>query len=237
MRHLVTQVEQAGLPDQVGGNVALIRVRDLLRIEFRLPEGAERYEQFGQLVEISILSGGDQDNLRFFFQECAIRFDTIIQQIGGEHIDFVGGQHQRGPARRAVQKVSDLFVLVGWPGRDIHQPQDHVHALQRLLGLLVEELPQLVARAVDAGRIHEDQLVGISCQNPQLSFARGLRLGGDRCDLLSQQCIDQRGLANVWSPQYGNKTRTEIVHGILSYTRIVGLTYSRWICGRNAGRW
>ena len=48
-----------------------------------------------------------------------------------------------------------------------------------------------MAWVVDAGRIHKNELIFLSRENPQLTFARGLRLGRNRRDLLTEQSIEQ----------------------------------------------
>ena len=76
-----------------------------------------------------------------------------------------------------MEQAPDLFVLIRRPHRSIHQPQDDIYSLQRFLRLLIQEFAKLMARAVQAGSIHEDELIRIRGENSQLTFARGLRLG------------------------------------------------------------
>ena len=71
-----------------------------------------------------------------------------------------------------------------------------------------------MARNVHAGCIDKDHLPGLLIvlqgEDAHLALAGGLRPGRDRCNFLPQQGVDQRRFANVRTPDYSDKSGSEI---------------------------
>lgn len=63
---------------------------------------------------------------------------------------------------------------------------------------------------VQSGRIHEDELGVLEREDAELTFARGLRARRDGGDLLPEQCVEQRGLADIGTTDDGDKAGATI---------------------------
>ena len=90
-------------------------------------------------------------------------------------------------------------------GGGLHQPQDHVHFVQRVLRRVHHIIAQFVLRLVDAGRVHEHNLPLVGGQHCPDPVAGSLGLaGGDRY-LLPDQMVHQRGFPYIRPADQGDK--------------------------------
>ena len=103
-----------------------------------------------------------------------------------------------------AQQFGNVDVLVGGRHGAIHQPEHDVGVGKGLLRHVDHVLAQFVQRAVDAGRVEEEDLrVGLGDDAEDL-VARGLRLGRDDGEFLPQQPVEQRGFARVGAADHGH---------------------------------
>src|SRR6185295_18157317 len=93
--------------------------------------------------------------------------------------------------------------------------EDDVHLVERGERLLDHVLVERAAAGVDPGRIDEDDLrlrLG-DVANADDAVARRLGLRRDDGDLLTEEAIEKRRLADVGSPDDGAKASTMRRHG------------------------
>jgi len=103
---------------------------------------------------------------------------------------------------RAPRNANPGPVFVTHPdglGR-VDEEADHVDLAQRREGAAVGALAQQRARLVDPGRVEEHDLRVLVGANAAHLRARRLRAVGDDRDLAADELVQERGLADVGSP-------------------------------------
>ena len=125
--------------------------------------------------------------------------------------DLVDQRQQPFLARQAIHLVDDADarrlgigdaaqhdVVASLPALRLHQHQRHVHAGKRPGGLPGHVAVQRdLARAVNARRVHEDQLGVAAVEDAEHRLARRLRLARGDAELAPKQMIHERRLADV----------------------------------------
>ena len=175
------------------------------------------HDDLHQLIKLHALLGGH-------------RYDYRIRVILGKQ--FVQGQKlgaylvlagliqlgddadDRGLWRDAAHVFQDPAVTRAnlFIGRD--SQADNIHIGIGVLDYLVEALAQQGARAVQARRIHDDDLRILAVHQAANGVAGGLRLVSGNRNLLPHQGIGQRGLAGIRAPDKGYEARAETLRGI-----------------------
>ena len=216
MRQLVIQRLQERASHEFGDGVLGTLLADLVvRIHLR-PLGRvvdEHVAHFGQIV---MLQGAHRHDVRKVGE--LVDLDKLVDELLTAEFINLGddGDQRNAPRERAVLSLGGKVgtqtgqnTLVTRANFLISRQQErhHVHVRQRLLHHIVQTLAEQRARTVNARRIHEYKLCIISGQNAANGFTRGLRSGGGDGNLLADQSINQRRLANVRSADHSHKAR------------------------------
>ena len=118
----------------------------------------------------------------------AIRIaDGLI--LGPDQVRFVQHQQHRRQMGCGFHMFSRQAVFISGVLGGIHHPQQHIRIGQGGGRHIIHIFTQLVMRLVNAGGVHEDDLVGFSADNAQLAPARCLGAGRDRSDFLIHDCV------------------------------------------------
>ena len=122
----------------------------------------------------------------------AVRLHFVRRQ----QVRLVENQHD-GRLALLLDQLGDLLILRRGHLRDINHEQNHIGVGDALGSRLNHELSQLVARLMDTGRVHEDDLGVGPSQDAAQTMAGGLRLGRDDGYLLPQPGVDEGRFTHV----------------------------------------
>ena len=117
---------------------------------------------------------------------------------------------ERNDDRRVALEPAQDLVVLSPPASRLGDEHHHIGLLSHRLGRAVEDLVERVdALRLVARRIDEDELRVRPRQHALDAMARGLCPVGRDGQHLSQQLVEQRGLAGVRAPHQGHVTAAE----------------------------
>ncbi len=224
VRKLVLQAGQRGLADQLGDALGLVFVGDVvIGVELRA-FGQVVHDDLGQLIQLHALGGGhwDDNGIGVLFSEQLMQGEQLganlvlggFVQLGDDADD--GGL--RGDLADVLEDpaVTGANLLIRGDGQ-----ADDVDVGIGVFDDFVEALAEQSARAVQAGRVDEDDLCILAVDQAADGVAGGLGLVSRDGDLLPHQGVGQGGLAGVGAADEGHEAGAEAL-GRVGVLRVVG---------------
>ena len=108
--------------------------------------------------------------------------------------------------RDLVKQGGDSGVVFCRFNGGVHEPENHIHPIEGLFGLLIQELAKFVTRRVNAWRIDKNELRVFEGEDAELTAAGRLRTRRNSRNLLLEERVDERGLADIRASEDGDKT-------------------------------
>ena len=204
MRHLVARELQDLLADEFRDDQALRLVRDhVFRIVLRsFRQILLDFRQ--QRVEIRLRLGRDWHDAD---ERVLVRIarDDWQHLLLLDEVELVDDEDDR--LARRLQALEDVVLARAHLLGRIDDEEDGVDFLQSALCRLDHVLAELVLWLVDARRVEEDDLGIRLRQDAEDAVLRGLRLIAHDGDLLADQRVDERRLADVRAADDGDEAR------------------------------
>ena len=207
VRHLALEAPEQLLADYLGAELLFRLVgEDVVREEVR-PLLGEALQLVHEGVETLAGFGADGHDGR----------KVVRRGVGGDYaqelgllnrVNLVDGQHG---GHAGVPYLPDKLRLLPADGGDgLDDEHDGVDVRNALAHDLVHILAEAGARAVEARRVHEDELRLSARDDAGYAPARGLRLVRHYRDLLAHKGVGERALADVGAAGDG-------YHGVFSH--------------------
>ena len=197
MGHLLEGAADHRLADQLGDEQLRRLVGGGLRAEHERPLGEHLAEVGDQLSQARSTASGDREDLAL--QAQLADFGEDLEQSGPrELVDLVDGDRQRRAGFRqgsGDEAVAGTHSLLG-----VEHQQRRVGAVELLLDAAGHAAGEGIARALHAGQVDEHDLrLAALVHSPDRPASR-LRAVGDDRDLLADDGVDERRLADVGTP-------------------------------------
>ena len=194
MRHFVFSQVQQLLADDLGNDQSLRLIGNhVVGVIFRT-DRQEFFDLVEEIVDVGSVRRADRNDRR----ETSPRgvFGEDRQQFFAiEQIDLVDDQNHRTLGR--LQPLENVFLAAAEFFIGVDHKQNYVDFFQRTFRRAEHVFAELELRFMNAGRVEENHLRVVDCQNALNARARRLRLIGSDRDLLPDQSIDQRRLADI----------------------------------------
>ena len=224
VRELVFQAGQRGLADQLGDALGLVFIRDVV-IGVELGAfGEVVHDDLGQLIQLHALGGGNWDDhgIGVFFGEQLMQGQQLGANLVLGCLIKLGDDADDGGFRRDLANILQ-DPTVAWADLLIRGDgqADDVDVCVGVLDYLVEALAEQSARAVQAGRVDEDDLRILAVHQAADGVAGGLGLVSRDGDLLPHQRVGQGGLAGVGAADERHEAGAEAL-GRVGVLRVVG---------------
>lgn len=224
VRQLVFQAGERGLADQLGDALGLVFVGDMV-IGVELGAfGQVVHDDLGQLIQLHALGGGNGDDhgIGVLFGEQLMQGQQLGADLVLGCLVQLGDDTNDGGLRRDLADVLEdpavtgANLLIRGDGQ-----ADDVDVGIGVFDDLVEALAEQSARAVQAGRVDEDDLRVLAVDQAADGVAGGLGLVSRDGDLLPHQRVGQGGLASIGAADKGHEAGAEAL-GRVGVLRVVG---------------
>ena len=151
----------------------------------------------------------------------------IVAKLGliDDQINLIQDQHSRRIGHDLGQLPRDLPIFVRRRLGGVKNPQDDVGFFQGVMGGVDHVAPHSRLGLVDAGTVNKQYLGRGAGVDAQLALPRRLRLGADDGDLLAEDGVYERRLADIGPPHHRDQARAMILPPVIAENRIQ-LTHS-----------
>ena len=194
VRHLLERAPQDLLADELGEHDRLRLVGDVVGLEHELALGQQAAEVLDERVDARALARGDREDVVGDLElgrRLEHRDDVgVVDAV--DLVDRDDDRHLGSLERAGDEPVAGADALLG-----VEQEQRGVGVAHLALDARLHALGQRVARALDARQVDEHELRVAAHGDAADRAARRLRLVGDDRDLLPDDRVDERRLADV----------------------------------------
>jgi len=182
------------LPDELSKVESLGLIGDAAFGENPFRPRQDFVEQALQNVQVRSLQGRDGNDFPEGM-EVLVLVDQGQQPVLANSVHLV--DEQEGGLGRPAENLQDVGVSLTEAQRGVDEQADDVGRLERRVHVAHHPPVELVEGLVDAGVVDEDYLAALRGLDAQEAETGRLGLVRDDGDLLSQQAVEERGLADV----------------------------------------